>query len=89
MCCHQHHSGTRDFNSYHEKQQGQFVREDNPCGQMEAYSNQVGGNCELLKPGAASSVVSIFHCFVFEELAIEWACIPQIYLVVEHYSSYN
>ena len=65
ICCHQHHSGARDFNSYHEKQQELFIREDNPCSQTEAYSNQVSGNCELLKPGAASSVVSIFHYFVF------------------------
>ena len=76
ICCFQHHSETCDFNSYHEKQREQFVREDNPCSQTEAYSHQVGGNCELLKPGPASSVVSIFHCFVSEEL--EWACIPEI-----------
>ena len=78
ICCFQHHSGTCDFNSYHEKQREQFVREDNPCSQTEAYSDQVGGNCELLKPGPPSSVVSIFHCFVSEEL--EWACIPEIQL---------
>lgn len=76
MSCHQHHSGTCDFNSYHEKQQEQFIREDNPCSETEAYSDQVGSSCELLKPGAACSVVSIFHWFVSEEL--EWACIPQM-----------
>ena len=64
ICCHQHHSGTCDFNSYCQKQRKQYVREENPCSQMEVYNYQVDGNCELLKPGAASSVVSIFHKYI-------------------------
>lgn len=64
ICCHQHHSGTCDFNSYGQKQQEQFVREENPCSQTGVYSNEVDGYCELLKLGAASCVVSIFQKYI-------------------------
>ena len=80
--CHQHHSGTCDFNSY-PKQQEQFVREENPCSQKEVYSNEVDGYCELLKLGAASCVVSIFHKYISGvRMSLPYSVIPCCIIIV-------
>lgn len=80
--CHQHHSGTCDFNSY-PKQQEQFVREENPCSQKEVYSNEVDGYCELLKLGAASCVVSIFQKYISGvRMSLPYSVIPCCIIIV-------
>lgn len=80
--CHQHHSGTCDFNSY-PKQQEQFVREENPCSQKEVYSNEVDGYCELLNLGAASCVGSIFQKYISGvRMSLPYSVIPCCIIIV-------
>lgn len=69
LCSDQHHIGTCEFYSYHEKQLEQIEASDqNHCSQTENKRNQLGDIHELQNSNADSYVVSMFYSFLFEGL---------------------